>query len=221
MPLKQYQAQTVRVNRRRLYAIAGQQYPGVTTILSTTKPAAARMALNQWRQRVGAETAKQISGQASSVGTRLHKQIAAHLQGQSVDIPSDVSPYWDSMQAVLGDVEEALLVEGAVWHRAGYVGFPDALAIYAGKVYVCDWKTALKPKRIDWIEDYCLQVTAYAQAVEQVYSSQGIQVEGALIAIALADQPAQVFTLQPAELADYWQRFQRRLSEYYRRRPRP
>jgi len=217
--LERYQARTVRVNRRRLYQINGHTYPGVTTVLSATKPAAARKALYEWRQRVGAKTAQAISNQASSAGTRLHKRIADFLQGKSVEIPPDVTGYWESLRPILDEIETTWLVEGAVWHDAGYIGFPDALVTYQGALYVCDWKTALKPKQLDWIGDYCLQVSAYAQAIEQVYATSGIEIAGALIAIALADAPAQTFWLTPDDLTHHWHHFQTRLAEYYQLRP--
>jgi hypothetical protein len=220
LKLERYQAQTKRVNRRRVYEINGYQYPGVTTVLSVTKPAEARKALYEWRQRIGPEAAQSISNKASSAGTRLHKQIAAYLQGKSVEIPADLDGYWESMRPIIQDVEEALLVEGAVWHDAGYVGFPDAVMTYQGKLCVCDWKTAIKPKKREWVGDYCLQVAAYARAIEQVYDETGIKVEGALIAIALDNAPAQTFWLDQAEIQTHWQQFQTRLAEYYRLRPR-
>lgn len=214
MKLHHYQAKNRRVNRRRLYEVAGHCYPGVTTILSATKPPEARAALQQWRQRVGAEAARSISGKASSAGTRLHKQIAAFLNQDAVEVPTDIVGYWDSILPILTEVETALLVEGAVWHDAGYVGFPDALVVYEDQLWVCDWKTALKPKKLAWIEDYCLQVAAYAEAIEQVYADQNITVAGALIAIALDGQPAQTFRLSQTDLALHWQGFQDRLAEF-------
>ncbi len=215
LQLEHYHAQTVRVNRRRFYEIAGRRYPGVTTILSVTKPPEARAALNQWRRRVGTQAAKEIAGKASSAGTRLHKQIALHLQGNpAVEIPPDLMGYWDSIAPVLANVGEALLVEGAVWHDAGYVGFPDALIRCDNTLYVCDWKTALKPKKLEWIGDYCLQVAAYVQAIEQVYARDHIQIGGALIAIALDHQPAQTFWLDSADIERYWILFQERLAQY-------
>jgi genome maintenance exonuclease 1 len=200
-----------------LYEIAGRRYPGVTTILSATKPLEARQALQQWRDRMGADAAQQISNRASSAGTRLHKQIARFLQGDTVEISADLTDYWESISPVLNAAEETLLVEGAVWHDAGYVGFPDAVVAYQNQVWVCDWKTALKPKRLEWVGDYCLQVAAYLQAIEQVYEETGIDVAGALIAIALTDAPAQTFWLTRDEIEMHWQSFQSRLRQYQRR----
>ncbi|MGF1458277.1 MAG: PD-(D/E)XK nuclease family protein [Leptolyngbyaceae cyanobacterium] len=219
--LERYQAKTKRVNRRRVYEINGHQYPGVTTILSATKPAAARQALYEWRQRLGQEAAQAVSNKASSAGTRIHKQIAAYLRAESVDIPSDVTGYWESILPILDQMDAPLLIEGAVWHDAGYVGFPDAVMVFQNQICVCDWKTALKPKKLEWVEDYCLQVAAYAQAIEQVYADTGIEIQKALIAIALDNAPAQTFWLERADLQQHWRQFQQRLKEFTTRRLRP
>lgn len=218
MKLPAYQARSIRINRRRLYEIGGHRYPGVTKILSETKPPEARAALNQWRRRVGPEAARSISGKASSAGTRLHKQIAAFLKDEPVDIPPDITGYWDSLHPLLTSVETARLVEGAVWHDAGYVGFPDALVVYEGRLCLCDWKTALKPKKWEWIGDYCLQVAAYSRAAEQIYHDHGVQIEAALVAIALEGEPAQAFWLEASDIEHHWQLFQKRLNEYQSRR---
>lgn len=215
--LVHYRAQSVTVNRRRVYDVGGYRYPGVTTVLSATKPAEARAALQRWRSRVGPAEAQRISGQASSVGTRLHRCIAATLRGEPVTVPQDLADYWASMQPTLNAVEEAWLVEGAVWHRAGFVGFPDALVVTGGRLCLWDWKTARQPKRIEWITDYFLQTAAYWKAIEQVYADQGVQIDEARIAIALADQPAQQFTLELDALTDVWEHFQRRLWAYHAR----
>lgn len=216
--LPHYSAKRVRRDRKMLYEIEGRCYPGVTTVLSATKPPEAREALQRWRQRVGVEESQRISGQASSVGTRLHKQIAAFLNDEPVTIPADLTNYWDSMQPVLAQVEAVLLVEGAVWHSAGFVGFPDALVMIGGELHLCDWKTALRPKQIHWLGDYFLQIAAYRAAATEVYAEFGLEVEKGLVAIALADQPAQQFEVSLAEMDEHWREFERRLREFVRRR---
>ena len=83
-----------------------------------------------------------------------------------------------------------------------------------GHLCLCDWKTARKPKRPEWITDYYLQVAAYCQAVNHVYRDYGIEVKQALVAIALEDAPAQLFPLDLAELEHHWRGFQQRLRAY-------
>lgn len=218
--LPRYVAKRVRRDRKMLYEIEGHCYPGVTTVLSATKPQEARDALQRWRQRVGVEAAQQISGRASSAGTRLHKQIAAYLNGDVVEIPADLAGYWQSILPVLDQVEEVLLVEGAVWHRSGFVGIPDALVVVKGELRLFDWKTALRPKQPQWLGDYFLQIAAYREAAHQVYADFGLEVQKGIVAIALADQPAQLFEVSLEDMDSHWQQFEQRLREFERRRGR-
>lgn len=212
--LPRYQVRRVRRDRKMLYEVEGRCYPGVTKILARTRSAEARAALWRWRQSVGTEAARQISGRASSAGTRLHKQIAAYLNEEKVTVPEDIAGYWTSIQPVLAQIEAVLLVEGAVWHSGGFVGFPDALVVYDGEVCLCDWKTARKPKRREWIGDYFLQIAAYRAAASQVYREFGLQVQRGLVAIALDAKPAQLFEMSITDLDLHWQNFQLRLNEY-------
>ncbi|MEL6455812.1 MAG: hypothetical protein AAFQ40_13985, partial [Cyanobacteria bacterium J06623_5] len=57
-------------------------------------------------------------------------------------------------------------------------------------------------------------------AVNWVYRDTGIQIERGVIAIALEDTPAQVFTLDADDLFFHWRNFQARLRRYYRQRLR-
>ncbi|MBD0336276.1 MAG: PD-(D/E)XK nuclease family protein [Cyanobacteria bacterium Co-bin13] len=212
--LVHYRAKRVKVDRRWYYEIEGHRFPGVTTILSATKPQADREALRRWQQSVGVDVAKQITGRSASVGTRLHRQIAAYLKGDAVEIAPELADHWTSVAPLLGEIEEVLLVEGAVWHGLGFVGFPDALVVYRGELCLCDWKTARKPKQLDWIADYCFQVAAYRAAVNAVYSDLGLEVSRAMVAIALDDQPAQRFELSAEDLTSYWEGFQQRLRQF-------
>ncbi|MEO1069731.1 MAG: hypothetical protein AAFW95_11525 [Cyanobacteria bacterium J06638_6] len=65
-----------------------------------------------------------------------------------------------------------------------------------------------------------MQIAAYRAAATQVYAEFGLEVQRGLIAIALADQPAQQFQVSTAEMDAHWQEFERRLKEFERRRRR-
>lgn len=230
--LTHHKAKQVSVNRRRHYELDGQRYPGITTILSATKPKEERDRLWAWKQRVGAAEATRITTTASRSGTKLHKLLRQHLQAKSVqgesvqgeslqpetpEIPEAVMGYWESIQPVLEPIQDILLVEGAIWHPSGFAGYPDALVLYNEHLSLCDWKTARRPKQAEWIEDYFMQIAAYVQGVNWVYQDEGIVVERGLVAIALDGQAAQTFPLGPVELEQYWQKFQKRLRQFYYR----
>ena len=197
------------INRQRRLVFDGVAYPSVSTILAATKPKTDRLALQRWRQRLGYQQAQQITTQATRRGTSIHTAINYFLAGKN--LPNDVAAnlYWHSIKPVLESVSEVHLLESAVYHRSqGYAGRFDCLGEWEGELCVFDWKTAAKPKKLEWITDYCLQITAYTAAINNLYH---VQIDRALIAIALQEQPAQLFLLDADDLSHYWQQFLLRL----------
>ena len=198
------------VARKRRLVFDGKAYPSVSTILSATKPERDRLALQRWRKRVGVKKAQQISTQACRRGTSVHTAINYFLAGR--DLPDDVDDnlYWHSIAPVLQSVSKVHLLESAVYHaEQEYAGRFDCLGEWQGELCVFDWKTASKPKKIEWITDYCLQITAYTAAINHLYD---VQIDRALIAIALEDRSAQLFSLDAEDLGNYWQQFLIRLK---------
>ncbi|MEO1404216.1 MAG: hypothetical protein AAFV72_23605 [Cyanobacteria bacterium J06635_1] len=216
--LHHYKAKQVSVNRKRYFEIEGNCYPGVTTILSATKPWEDKERLFRWRDRIGTEAANRITTTASRAGTKIHKVIKAYLRGDPWDLPAGTEAFWQSILPILNRIDETLLVEGAVWHPLKFAGYPDALIIYEGQLILCDWKTARRPKQPDWIRDYFLQVAAYSWAVNWVYRDCDIRVERAMVAIALENADAQTFMLETDELNEHWRGFQQRLRQFYAKR---
>jgi genome maintenance exonuclease 1 len=199
------------VNRKRHLSFQGQVYPSVTSILSATRPQRDRLALQKWRQKLGTKQAQQITIDASKRGISLHVAIKNYLQQQLLEDVSS-NPYWDSIQPVLDRVEQVHLLESAVYHSLyQYAGCFDCLGVWEGKLCVFDWKTASKPKKKEWITDYCLQVTAYIRAINYLYNT---EIDRGIIAVALNDQPAQIFILDERDLDFYWQQFISRLQQW-------
>ena len=217
-PLPHYKAKQVSRDRKRHYEIEGHCYPGITTILSETKPYEEKKRLWDWQDRIGKEAAREITTRSSRSGTRIHKVIKAHLRQEPYELPEGLDGFWQSIEPVLEEIDEVLLVEGAVWHPLKFAGYPDAVMRFEGELCVCDWKTARRPKQIEWISDYCMQVAAYCYAVNWVYRDTGIQIDRGAIAIALEDRPAQVFMLNADDLYFYWGNFQQRLKQFYRQK---
>jgi ATP-dependent exoDNAse (exonuclease V) beta subunit len=181
----------------------------VTSILSATKPEEAKQALRNWRKRIGREKAQQITTDASRRGTSLHSAIACFLKEQQ--IPEDIEDnlYWRSIFPVLERVARTHLVESAIYHRdCKYAGVFDCLGEWQGKLCLFDWKTASQPKKIEWIDDYCLQVAAYIAAINNLYN---VRITEGIVAIALKDFPAQIFYLNSELLDYYWEQFLARL----------
>lgn len=214
-------AKSVRDNGRQYYVDAnGDRLPSVTTILNATKPQEDRDRLFNWRQRLGTESANQISKAASSRGTQTHKQIQRYLQGENTPCPDAIIPYWQSIKPVLKDIQQVRLIEGSVFHYdLSYAGKVDCVASYQGVPCVCEWKTADQPKgSIERLYDHPLQLTAYMGAVNHYYKNYDIQLNYALLVVAIPEMPAEVFWFEPAAMTDYWQEWEQRVAAYWKRR---
>lgn len=217
------QAKQVRENGSQYYVdTKGDRLPSVTTILNATKPQEDRDRLANWRQRVGAEAATQISGTASRRGTQTHKQIQRYLLGEKVTCSDTSRPYWESIEPILQDIDFVRLVEGSVFHYdLSYAGKVDCVASYRGIPCLCEWKTADKPKgSVERLYEYPLQLTAYLGAVNQYYQDCGIKLDYALIVVAIPEMPAEVFWFEPGAMTDYWRQWEQRVAQYWQRRRR-
>ena len=215
------QAKSVRENGNQYYLDAkGDRLPSVTTILNATKPQEDRDRLASWRQRVGATEANRISGTASRRGTQTHKQIQHYLLGKGTPCPDASSPYWESIEPVLQDIDAVRLIESPVFHYdLSYAGRVDCVASYKGVPCVCEWKTADKPKgSVERLYEYPLQLSAYLGAANQYYQDYGVKLDHALLVVAIPGMPAEVFWFEPVAMTDYWQQWEQRVAEYWRRR---
>jgi hypothetical protein len=210
--LEKYQANHIWKDGKRYYLTpGGEHFPGVTTILGSTKSAQTEKALTAWRARVGVEEAKEITRRAAERGTALHAAIEATLLNQPVIVEDIAKPYYLSMLPILPRVSNIQLIEGMLWHPAGFAGSVDCVAYYNGEISVIDWKTSDKPKRPNWIDDYFLQCSAYCAAVNRLYDT---RIGRIVVVIAVPERAAQVFTVNGQELLDYWEMFNDRLKAY-------
>lgn len=218
--LPRYSSKQVRENGKQYYVdTQGTKLPSVSTILNATKPKEDRERLFNWRQRVGVAEANQISGAASRRGTGTHKQIQRYLEGKDSSCPDAILPYWRSIEPVLQDISNVRLVEGTVFnYELGYAGIVDCVASFRGVPCVCEWKTADKPKgSVERLYDYPLQVAAYSNAVNCYYRANGINLEHALIVVAIPGIPAEVFWFELETMQTYWQQWEQRVAAFWKR----
>jgi genome maintenance exonuclease 1 len=218
--LPPYRSKQVREHGRQYYLDdRGLRLPSVSTILNATRSPEQRQALANWQQRVGMEEAMRITTTASRRGTGTHKQIQRYLQGEVVTCPDHVKPYWESIKSVLTAVDGVRLVEGTVFHYdLGYAGIVDCVASYQDTPCICEWKTADSPKQsVDRLHDYPLQLAAYFGAVNHLYRDHDLNLNHALLAIAIPDQTAEVFWFDAGAIDHYWQQWQERVAIFWRR----
>ena len=216
---------------RRLYATPdGKRLPSVTTILDRTKPEEKKQALNEWRKRVGVENAQKITTEAANRGTRMHTYLEDYIkQGQLKERGSN--PFgWASHAMAQTVIEDGLVNVNEIWgveiplyFPSLYAGTTDGCGLHLNEESILDYKQTNKPKKSEWIEDYYLQLTAYALAHNEVYGT-NIRKGVVLMCVKppvddmgnpLARPVYQEFILTP-ERFDYWSdQWWRRLEQYY------
>lgn len=162
---------TTHEGKRHYCLPDGSKVPSVTTILDRTKPAEKKAALDNWKKRVGEQQAQQIVTEAANRGTRMHSYLENYvLSGDLKPLPTNpyAHPSWFMAAEVilkgLVHVDEFWGVEVPVYYSGLYAGTTDCLGVWKGRPAIMDFKQTNKPKKREWIEDYFLQLAAYAAA---------------------------------------------------------
>lgn len=215
--LPRLQVRSQRQNGRQYYVDAkGIRLPSVSTILNTTKPREAKERLLNWRSRLGTEKANQVSTTASRRGTKTHKHIQSFLQGEIPIISEASLPYWESIKPVVENIDTVKLIENPVVHYdLGYAGVVDCVASYKGIPCICEWKTADKPKgSLERLYDFPLQLMAYWGAVNYSYQNYDVDINNALLVVAIPNLPAEIFWFEKADINYYWQQWMERVNMY-------
>jgi genome maintenance exonuclease 1 len=95
-----------------------------------------------------------------------------------------------------------------------YAGSADLIAKHDGEITVIDFKQTNKPKREEWIEDYFLQLSAYAMAHDYIY---GTSIDKAMIMMCSVDNYYQEWIISGSQLKHYKHEFLRRVDQFYGR----
>jgi len=184
------QDKTAPDGSRKYFTESGAAYPSVTTVLSVLS----RDSIREWRQRVGAEEANKISRQASTRGTKIHTLCEDILNNKEVDT-SKMSlldkEMFDNFRPLLDRIDNIHGQEIALFSdHLRLAGRVDCIAEFDGKLSIIDFKTAKKPKRKEWIENYFAQAAGYAIMYEE---RTGIPINRSAILIAVEGDEPQVF----------------------------
>lgn len=159
---------------RRYVNRHGEALPSVTTILEKTKD---KTKLIEWVNRVGEAEAERIKNDAAAVGTAMHAFIEATIKRRPIAYPKY---YWQAkayrmaaglVETFFPHLDEVWGNEVMVYSRGRYAGTTDLTGRYKGQDSIVDFKQSLKMKRRDWIDDYFIQLTAYASAHNEMYNT--------------------------------------------------
>lgn len=202
--------------QRKYLTPDGNAVASVTTILSATKD---QTHLIEWRRRVGEQKAAEITTEAAGVGTRMHKYLETYIETGNWPIAGS-NPYAQKAHAMatrikvhaLDDVSEIWGSEVPLYVPQLYAGTTDLVGLYKGNPAICDFKQSNKVKKKEWVEDYYLQMTAYALAHNEVY---GTDIREGHIFMCTRDEEYLQFDLWPDEFEHWEKKWWDRVYDFY------
>lgn len=218
------------IDGKRHYCLPnGSKVPSVTTILDKTKPREKVEALANWKKRVGEQRAQEITTEAANRGTRMHAYLEHYvLQQDMKPLPSNpyAHPSWFMAAEVilkgLSNVDEFWGVEVPLYYSGLYAGTTDCIGVWKGRPAIMDFKQTNRPKKREWIEDYFLQLAAYAAAHNEMHGTtidQGVilmAVQPKLLADGTYSTPEYLeFEVLPDEFAHWANEWMKRVELYY------
>ena len=202
----------------RHYDISNEILPSVTTILQATQSDEKKASLAKWRQKVGENEAEKIRDEAATRGTAMHEFLEMHLRGNKLLDLSDEGQVASGMGQViidqgLKDMEEVWGSEVTLFYPGLYAGSTDLCGIYSGRESIVDFKQTNKPKKREWIDDYFIQLGAYAMAHNYIYRT---KIQSGVILMCSKDGFFQKFEVADKEFVHYQHAFLKKVDQYYR-----
>jgi genome maintenance exonuclease 1 len=181
------------IDGKRFYVLPeGIKLKSVTTVLSEKTD---KTALFEWRKRVGNEEANKISVQAGRRGTSVHGIAERYVLNEEnyykKEVPANIDSFKKIKPIIDKNVDNIYGIELALFSKTlKAAGKTDLVAHYNGVPSIIDFKTSLKLKKEEWIENYFLQSTTYSMMFESLYK---IQIPQIVIIIAVDHESPQVF----------------------------
>ena len=214
--------QREKIEGKRHYVFDKEKLPSVTTILDQTQSAEKRESLKAWRERVGEDSAARIMDEAATRGTAMHKILEKYVLGEGYLDETTVGKQAHNMalqviQSGLSNVTEFYGTECTLYYPGLYAGQTDLVGIHKGQDAIIDFKQTNKPKRKEWIGDYCLQLAAYAMAHNMLFNT---KITKGVIMMCSKDNYYQEFVIEGNEFQTHMHNFLRRVDEYYKTRPK-
>ena len=202
----------------RHYDINETKLPSVTTIISATQSEEKRQKLAEWKARLGAQAADRVKDVAAMRGTAMHTYLEAYIRGTGhrdlTSIGKEAEPMAKKIISEgLSGLDEIWGSEVVLYYPDLYAGATDVVGIYNGRESIIDFKQTNKPKRREWIDDYFIQLGAYAMAHNFIYDT---KIQSGIILMCSKDKFFQKFEVSGKEFVGYQHAFLRKVDEYYR-----
>ena len=147
----------------------------------------------------------------------MHKYLESYITEVGYEDLTDTGKQAKTMaekvvELGLAAIDEYYGSEVTMYYPGLYAGQTDLVCIHDGKDAIVDFKQANRPKREEWIDDYKLQIAAYAMAHDYVYNS---TIEKGVIMVCTPDLYYQEFIIEGVELRNWKHKFLKRLNMYH------
>jgi genome maintenance exonuclease 1 len=204
---------------RRYATPDGNKLPSVTTILDATKSEESKQALANWRKRVGPQKAQEITTEAAGRGTRMHKWLEDYIKtgviGEPGSNPYSIQSHTMAKSIIyqgLSKCNEYWGTEVPVYFPSIYAGTTDLCGVHDNAEAIMDHKQTNKPKKREWIDDYFVQLAAYANAHNEVH---GTKIRKGVIFMCSAANEYQEFIVEGTEFDKYTDMWFKRCEQFY------
>ena len=207
--------QREKIDGKRHYVFDKEKLPSVTTILDQTQSAEKREALARWRESKGEAEATRIVDESGARGTAMHKILEMYILEKGYLDETNVGKQAHNMAVRV--IEQGLCnvptyygTECTLYYPGLYAGQTDLVGIHKGTDAIIDVKQTNKPKRREWIGDYCLQLAAYAMAHNFIYKT---EITKGVVMMCSKDNFYQEFVIQGLEMKKYMHKWLKRIDE--------
>ena len=213
----------VSIDGKRHYDINNKEkLPSVTTILSKTQSAEKAEGLRKWRELKGEAEATRIVDESGARGTAMHKILEEYIKGDGyLDLTKVGKEAHNMAMKVISDglcnVSEYYGLESTLYYPGLYAGATDMVGLHNNRMAIIDFKQSNKPKKREWVEDYCLQLAAYGMAHDYMHKT---QIDKAVIMMCTPDNYYQEFVIEGEEYRQYKYKWLGRVSKYYEQKQR-
>ena len=194
-----------------------EKLPSVTTILKATEPLEKQESLQRWREKMGVENAERIVNESAARGTAMHLILEKYILKEGYLDLTQVGQQAHNMairviEQGLCNITEYYGLEATLYYPGLYAGATDLVAVHKGQDAIVDFKQTNKPKKREWIEDYCLQLAAYAMAHNYVYKT---SITKGVVMMCSKDNYYQEFVIEGEEFKKYKHQWLERVNQYY------
>lgn len=195
-----------KINNIRFYSVSEDlNVPSVTSILRLTNPKQSiKFSLNH-------------KTDSMEIGNYMHKYLEYYVSKDD-DFYSDTKNYIIAKKLAqiiidnfINDMDEAWGTEVSVLYKNLYAGTIDLIGMKDGKLSVIDYKSSYRKKTKEEMEEYFLQLAAYAIAHDWQYET---NIDSIIVFLAIRNGEFEKTAISDQELESYKEKWFERLDVF-------